>query len=84
MKHYFAILGWTVGVWLTVSISFSLSFPGAVHSMMGRASGPSGYSSFTEWLAFYGPMGAGALALALGLLGLLPGTDPKDDEGGQV
>lgn len=83
MKHYFAILGWALGVWLTISISFSLSFPGVAHSVLGRMPGPGGHSSFTEWLVVYGPMGAGVLAFALGLLGLLPGTDPKDDQDSQ-
>ncbi len=83
MKHYFAILGWTLGVWLTTSICFSLSFPGAGLAIMGKTSGPSGYSSFAEWLILFGPMFAGAITFALSLLGLLPGTDPKDDRDDQ-
>ncbi|MFM8470565.1 MAG: hypothetical protein ACKODH_11440 [Limisphaerales bacterium] len=80
MKHYFAILGWTVGVWAAISICFGLSFPGVMHWFRGGASGPSGYSSLTESLVLFGPMCAGVIAFALGLMGLLPGTNPKDDE----
>lgn len=83
MKHYLAILGWTLGAWLTVTISFSLSFPGAGFTSMGKTSGPSGYSDFTDWLVLFGPMFTGAIALAFGLLGLLPGTDPKDEKDNQ-
>ena len=79
VKHYFAILGWTVGVWLAISISFSLSFPGAAHSLFGAPPGPTGLSSFAESLVLHGPMCSGMLAFVFGLLGWLPGTDPKDD-----
>ena len=84
MKHYFAILGWTVGVWLTMSISFGLSFPGVGRKVLRVTSGPSGYSGFTELLVFYGRVCAGPIAVVLGLLGLLPGTDAKDDEDDHV
>lgn len=83
VKHIFAILGWAFGAWLTISLSFEYSFPGVGHRLHSVPPGTVVHLDAVELLVMYGPNVAGVLVLGMGLLGLLPGTNPKDDDSNQ-
>lgn len=76
-----AIVYWTVGTWITMVIVLPMAFPATFHKIGSAATGTAPHFTSADTFVLFAPMLLGALALGMSLFGLLPGTEPEDDEG---
>lgn len=81
MKRMVAIVYWTVGTWITMGFVLPLAFPATFHKIRSAASGTAPHFTAADAFVLAAPMLLSALALGMCLFGLLPGTEPEDDEG---